>query len=64
MGSFLSVGCYHCKRSVFIIREFSRLKHRGKAQQSWAASGWGGLSDSIIDLILQMAIEEKPLLKK
>jgi hypothetical protein len=64
MGSFISVGCYHCKRNEMLIKEFSKLKkRRGDVSSiSWSTCGWGGLSDSVIDLILQMVVEKKPLL--
>jgi hypothetical protein len=60
--SFLAKGCYHCKRSELLIREFSKLKHRASTISSWLSCGWAGLSDSVIDLILKLVVEEKPLL--
>jgi hypothetical protein len=62
MRSFIDVGCYHCKWSIALIREFSKLKRRTEGVVSWSSCGWGGLSDSIIDLILKMVIEWKTVL--
>ena len=60
--SFISVGCYHCTRSDALITEFSRLKRRtggGEGPTSWKSCGWGGLSDSVIDIILKMVVGGK-----
>jgi hypothetical protein len=60
--SFEEVGCYQCKRRYQAVREFSKLKvqktEEGE-QTSWESSGWGGLSDSLVDLILHMVVGEK-----
>ena len=62
-GSFVSVGCYQCKRSEALLREFSKLKLRGSDDViSWISCGWSGLSDSVIDLIMKMVVGEKTLL--
>jgi hypothetical protein len=60
--SFRDVGCYHCKRRSLVVREFSKLKvlkPNGKQAASWEASGWGGLSNSLVDHILRMLVGEK-----
>jgi hypothetical protein len=58
----VEVGCYQCKRRYQAVREFSKLKvqktEEGE-QTSWESSGWGGLSDSLVDLILHMVVGEK-----
>ena len=59
--SFISVGCYHCKRRYFVWTEFSKLKKKkgnGASLQAWASNGWGGLSDNLIDHILKMVFGE------
>ena len=59
--SFDGVGCYHSKMKYLVVKEFSRLKHQRSANgqaPSWENCTWGGLSDSLVDLILKMAVGE------
>ena len=62
LDSFFSVGCYDCKRRrhlVMMATEFARLKKRrsGSAVEAWSTDRWAGLPDSLIDVIIAMAID-------
>ena len=61
LDSFNTMSCYHCMRRFHFVREFSKLKIREENEDhskkcGWEAYGWAGLSDSLIDLILQFAL--------
>jgi hypothetical protein len=59
--TFKEIGCYQCKRACMLIKEFSKLKAGGVNNANFVDCGWSGLSDALIDLILQMVSGGKTL---
>ena len=60
--SFAGLSCYHCMQRFHTVSVFSKLKNKreesaiSEGSDKWKSSGWSGLSDSLIDHILQLAL--------
>jgi hypothetical protein len=61
---FKDIACYHCKQRDFLFREFALLRVVRKAttpgqSPSWETHGWGALSDTLVDYILALALNNR-----
>ena len=68
MGNMMirEIGCYHCHQRDMLFREFSKLSASHKTAAgpvrmapTWETHGWGALSDTLIDYILALALNNR-----
>jgi hypothetical protein len=58
--SFVDISCYHCKQRDMLYQEFSRLRvAQGAVAPCWESHGWGALSDTLIDYIIALALNNR-----